>query len=165
MRLDEIDRQPCSIAKAMAQLGDAWSVLILREAFYGRSRFSDFVHHTGAQKTVVSARLKSLVEVGLLERVAYSEHPVRHEYRLTEKGRDLLPVLLTLIDWGDKWLDTENGRRVTLTHTCGHHVHPTVFCGSCGKPVGRGELTPTPGPGYPTDHDDPFPGASTTVDS
>lgn len=156
MRIDEIGRQHCSIAKAMAEIGDAWSLLIVREAFYGRARFSEFVHHTGAQKTVISARLKHLVEVGILHREVYSEHPTRHHYVLTEKGRALAPVLLTLVEWGDTWLDTENGRRVNLTHTCGEHVSATVVCGACGDPVGRGELVPSPGPAYPTDDPDPF---------
>ena len=99
VRIDEIDRQPCSMAKAMAEIGDAWSLLILREAFYGRRRFSDFVANTGAQKTVVSARLKALVDVGILERVEYSEHPTRHHYVLTEKGRALAPVEQAIGSW------------------------------------------------------------------
>ncbi|MEM7338464.1 MAG: helix-turn-helix domain-containing protein [Actinomycetota bacterium] len=147
MRIDEIGRQPCSIAKALAEIGDAWSMLIIREAFYGRARFSELVEHTGAQKTVVSARLKSLVEVGILDRQVYSEHPTRYHYVLTDKGRSLAPVLLTLIKWGDTWLDTEHGQRVILTHTCGHHVDATVVCGACGEPVQRGSVTPRPGPG------------------
>ena len=93
------------MAQAMAQIGDSWSLLILREAFQGRDRFSDFVTGTGAQKSVVSARLKHLVDSGILERTPYSEHPVRHRYVLTEKGRELGPVLLVLADWGSKWSD------------------------------------------------------------
>ena len=148
MRIDEIDRQPCPVAKAMAQIGDAWSMLILREAFYGRRRFSDFVAHTGAQRTVVSARLKTLVEVGILERVEYSEHPTRHHYLLTDKGRDLAPVLFTLAAWGDKWLSDVNGRLVELTHTCGRHAEAVMTCVHCAEPLTAANVIASPHPAH-----------------
>lgn len=150
MRIEEIDRQPCSVARAVAQIGDAWSVLIVREAFYGRNRFSDLVEFTGAQKTVVSARVKQLVEVGILERVLYSEHPVRHRYELTGKGRELAPILFTLSEWGDKWASGEAGQHVVLTHDeCGHQVDATVVCGTCGEQLTADNVTPGAGPAYP----------------
>ena len=152
MRLDEIDHQPCSMARALAEIGDAWSLLVLREAFYGRSRFTDFVRRTGAQKTVISDRLKRLVDNGLLERVEYQQHPTRHEYRLSDKGRALLPVLLALVKWGDDWVSGSAGPPVTFTHTdCEQSVEPTLVCGSCGGPIDQGNVTPSPGPGYPKD--------------
>ena len=82
MKLEEIRNQPCSVARALSVLGDGWSLMLIRDAFYGRTRFSDFVKYSGAQRTIVSDRLKRLVADGIFERVAYGEHPVRHEYRL-----------------------------------------------------------------------------------
>jgi DNA-binding HxlR family transcriptional regulator len=155
--LDEIDHQPCSIARAMAELGDAWSLLVLREAFYGRARFTDFVRRTGAQKTVISDRLKRLVDHGILERVEYQQHPTRHEYPLTDKGRALLPVLLALIKWGDDWASGPAGPPVAFTHTeCGHPLDPTLVCGSCGVAIDQGSVIPSPGPGYPEELPDVF---------
>lgn len=156
MKLDEIDRQPCSIARAMAQIGDTWSLLILREAFYGRTRFTDFTKYTGAQKTVVSDRLKRLVASGILERATYSEHPTRCGYELTAKGRDLAPVLLTLGKWGDTWADNGAGAPITVTHNCGHPADPSLVCGSCGQHLDVSDITPGLGPGYPKNRSDIF---------
>ncbi len=156
MRIDEIDQQPCAVARSLAQLGDTWSLLILREAFYGRRRFADFVTRTGAQKTVVSARLKRLVEAGILERVAYSDHPPRQHYELTEKGRDLAPILFAINEWGEKWLGDDAGRMIELTHRCGGSIEATVVCGSCGDPLALADVGGTPGPGYPPDQPSPF---------
>lgn len=141
----------------MNQIGDAWSMLVLREAFYGRRRFSEFVKYTGAQKTVVSDRLKRLVSADIFERVEYSEHPTRFHYELTPKGRELAPVLLALTKWGDQWTDQGSGAPVTFTHTdCGHDADPTVVCGSCGEPIGSENVTASTGPGYPSEWPDVF---------
>lgn len=156
MKLDEIDRQPCSIARAMVQIGDTWSLLILREAFYGRTRFTDFTKYTGAQKTVVSDRLKRLVASGILERVISSDHPTRYGYELTDKGRDLAPVLLTLGKWGDTWADNGAGAPITVTHDCGGPADPHVVCGSCGDDLDVADTTPSIGPGYPANRRDIF---------
>lgn len=109
MRLNEIGDQACPMARGLADLGDAWSLLILREAFRGRRRFSDFVQGTGAQKTVVSARLKQLVGSGVMRREQYCEHPVRYHYTLTEKGRELGPVIASLSEWGARWAGASEG--------------------------------------------------------
>ncbi len=145
MRIDEIGRQPCPVAGAMAQIGDAWSWLILREALYGRRRFSDFVRHTGAQRTVVSARLKKLVGAGILRRVEYSQHPTRHHYLLTDKGRALAPVMLALAEWGSRWpADSDRGARsMEFTHSCGHPVDATVVCGVCQQPLRAVDVAPS----------------------
>ena len=157
VKVSEIDQQPCSVAKAISQIGDAWSILILREAFYGRRRFSDFVRYTGAQRTVVSARLKHLVESGILDRIEYSEYPSRHHYLLTTKGRALAPVLFTLAEWGERWLGDDAGRRIELTHdACGHPVDATVVCGHCREPIDADAVTPGIGPGFPSHLPDIF---------
>lgn len=150
MRLDEVDRQLCSIARALSVVGDGWSLMLVREAFYGRRRFSEFVTYTGAQKTVVSDRLKRLVAAGILERVEYQPHPSRHEYRLTGKGRDLAGVMLALMGWGDRWLDGGDGAPIRVTHTsCGHDADARTVCGHCSAELTLDELRAEPGPGFP----------------
>jgi DNA-binding HxlR family transcriptional regulator len=152
VKLDEISSQPCSVARALSVVGDGWSLMLVRDAFYGRTRFSDFVKYSGAQRTIVSQRLKRLVADGIFERVVYAEHPVRHEYRLTEKGADLAHVMLALSAWGDRWLDEGTGRPIRITHTgCGHDAGPRVACAHCGGDLDFADLRAEPGPGFPVD--------------
>ena len=140
------------MARALAQIGDAWSLLILREAFYGRSRFSEFVERTGAQRTVVSARLKKLVDNGLLLSSPYSDHRPRHRYTVTEKGLALAPVVVTLMAWGDAWTAGPEGPPITLTHEpCGHVLGAELVCGACDERLETHTVTPGLGSGYP-DH-------------
>lgn len=146
VKRNEIGQQDCPVAQGMAQIGDAWSILIIREAFYGRDRFSDFVRHTGAQKTVVSARLKHLVETGILERVVADELPLRHRYVLTPKGRDLRDTILVLGEWGRRWADDDATFAVDLDHEpCGERLEAVLHCGSCGDRVESGSARPRPG--------------------
>lgn len=150
MKLQEIDQQPCSIARSLSEIGDGWSLMLIRDAFYGRTRFSDFVTYTGAQKTIVSDRLKRLVAAGIFDRVEYERHPTRHEYRLTDKGHDLAGVMLALVSWGDRWLDHGDGPPISITHTdCGHDADPRIVCGHCGHDLTAGHLRAGPGPGFP----------------
>ncbi len=150
MKLDEIARQPCSVARAVSVVGDGWSLMLVRDAFYGRTRFSDFVKYSGAQRTIVSDRLKRLVANGIFERVVYEEHPARHEYRLTEKGADLAHVMLALSAWGDRWLDDGTGQPIRITHAvCGHDAGPRVSCAHCDEDLDAGDLRAEPGPGFP----------------
>lgn len=126
--------RPCSIARAVSVVGDRWSLLILREAFQGATRFEDFRNRLGIARNVLSARLRGLVDEGVLEMVAYQNRPVRHEYRLTEAGRDLYPVLLSLMAWGDRWRAGGRPPPLTLIHRgCGHPVSPAVVCPDCGE--------------------------------
>ena len=146
VKRNEIGQQDCPVAQAMASIGDAWSVLIIREAFYGRDRFSEFVRHTGAQKTVVSARLKHLVDAGILEREVQEELPLRHRYVLTPKGRGLRDMLLVLGEWGRQWSDSDAPYAVELDHEpCGHRLEPVVHCASCGEAVEPGSARARPG--------------------
>lgn len=136
MKWSEVDNQQCSIARTLGTLGDGWALLILRDAFYGARKFKDFEAGTGAPPNVVSSRLKRLVDAGVLRRVEYQQHPVRHEYRLTEQGRDLYPVLASLQKWGDQYLSGDAGPPVTLTHNdCGHDADPTLVCGYCHEAI------------------------------
>ena len=148
MRRDEIAEQTCSIARTAAVIGDAWSLLILREAFFGRRRFGDFVEHTGAQPSVVSTHLKRLVDAGILDRREYQQNPVRHEYRLTQMGKDLQPVMLALMKWGDTHLAGAAGAPIVNTHTdCGHDADPTMVCGHCSEPITTRNIRSRLGPG------------------
>lgn len=93
---------PCPVAQALELIGDSWNVLILREAFYGSSRFDQFLARLGIASNVLTRRLRALVDSGLLQRRQYNDHPPRYEYLLTDRGRDLRPVLLTLLQWGQR---------------------------------------------------------------
>ncbi len=127
----------CSVARTLDVVGDKWSLLILRDAFYGVRRFDDFQEDLGIARNVLTDRLQKLVATGVFERRPYEERPPRYEYRLTEKGRALLPVLLAMIAWGDRWANDSDVPPVTLTHAaCGHVTHAVVCCDACG-----GELT------------------------
>lgn len=136
----------CSVARALEVVGERWSLLIVRDAFYGVRRFEDFQHDLGVARNILTDRLKRLVEQGVLERVQYGERPPRYEYRLTEKGKDLLPVMLTMMRWGDKWYPREMGPPVTFTHSCGHVTTPTVVCDHCGEELKRRDLQVDPLP-------------------
>lgn len=121
----------CSIARSLELLGERWTMLVLREAFSGVRRFDDIQQNTGAPRQVLSARLAHLVEHDILSRVPYQEpgQRQRHEYRLTQKGLDLYPVLVGLLEWGDKYLTDDAGPSVVLTHKdCGTPVHVTMLC-------------------------------------
>jgi DNA-binding HxlR family transcriptional regulator len=134
MRWSEIDQQDCSVAQALSVVGDRWTMLILKEAFMRVRRFEDFLDHTGVPRPVLAERLKVLVDNGVLERRRYSERPDRFEYRRTEKGRDLWPVLISLLRWGDKWMTGKEGPPVEVHHkACGHAIHPELACPECGE--------------------------------
>lgn len=129
----------CSVARTLDVVGDKWSLLVLRDAFYGIRRFEDFTRDLGIARNVLADRLNRLVEAGVLERRQYEQRPPRFEYRLTAAGRDLLPVLLTLMHWGDTWLaKDEDSVPIELIHAkCQRSTHAVITCEEC-----RGPLTP-----------------------
>jgi len=131
----------CPIARTFEVIGTKTSYLIMREAFYGTSRFEEFVERTGMSEPVAAARLRELTDEGLLEKIPYQEpgQRTRNAYRLTEKGSDLLPVLVAMMNWGDRWL-FPHGARVELRHAdCGQPVHAELRC-EAGHDVGRDQL-------------------------
>src|SRR5207245_10273110 len=129
----EIGEQDCSVARALSVVGDRWTMLVLREAFMRTRRFEDFQARTGAPRPLLADRLKLLVDSEILERRKYSERPDRFEYRLTDHGRDLYPVIVSLLRWGDRWMTDRKGPPVELRHrTCGHRMHPELACPECG---------------------------------
>ncbi|MCK9902761.1 HxlR family transcriptional regulator [Parafrankia colletiae] len=132
----------CSIANALAVVGERWSLLTLREILLGVRRFDQIVENTGASRDILAARLRTLVEAGVLEKRQYSEHPPRHEYVATEAGRALTPVLLDLMDWGDRYVTT--GPPPTVwTHECGAELRPRCVCAHCGEQVDMRRTTVT----------------------
>ena len=141
---------PCSIARAVDLLGDWWTPLVLRECYYGVRRFDDFQRSLGIGRNILTQRLKRLVDEGVLERRQYQDRPVRHEYVLTDKGRDFFPVIAAMVRWGDRWLAGEAGPPVVLHHRpCGHDLEAEVVCSQCGEPVELRDVTARLGPGYP----------------
>lgn len=134
----------------MDVLGDSWTVLVLREVFYGFTRFDDIRRELGIARNTLSDRLARLVEADVLRRREYQSEPRRFEYVLTPKGADLWSVLLVITRWGDEWLADESGPPVTLRHTaCGHDTRVAVVCEHCGEPVPIEESHVRMGPGYP----------------
>src|SRR5579862_9559965 len=131
----------CTIAKALEVIPTRSAFLILREAFYGTTRFDDFAGRVGLSEPATAARLRELVDEGLLEREDYREpgQRTRQRYRLTEKGADLFPVLAALMQWGDRWLDDHGGPVQLLHRDCGEPVTVSLHC-AAGHEVGSGEI-------------------------
>jgi DNA-binding HxlR family transcriptional regulator len=130
-------REPrdCSIARTLEVVGEKWALLAVREVFLGNRRFDEMVRRTGAPRDTLTARLRTLVDAGVLQRCQYSDHPQRFEYHLTAAGRDLYPVILTLLRWGDEHLAGPDGPPLILEHHCGHRLVPEVSCQACGGVV------------------------------
>lgn len=124
-------------------VGDRWSLLIVRELFYAQQRFTEVVRNTGAPRDIAAARLRKLVEHGVIAREQYNERPPRYAYRLTPSGRDLAPVLLTLKRWGQDHV-RGGADPVRFDHTCGHEFVAQVHCTACGDALGAGQLTLEP---------------------
>lgn len=134
----------------MDLLGDWWTPLVMREAFYGVRRFEDFQQQLGIARNTLSNRLRRLVDEGLLEKRPYQVEPTWYEYVLTEKGADFWSVLLAISSWGDRWLADESGPPVLVRHTaCGHDTQVKVVCEHCEQPVPIEESRLRMGPGYP----------------
>jgi DNA-binding HxlR family transcriptional regulator len=140
----------CSIARTLGVVGEKWTLLVLREAFYGVRRFDDFHAALGCARNLLAARLKTLVDHGLFERVAYQDDRGRgrHEYRLTEKGRDLFPAVVALMRWGDRWVADDAGPAVELFHRdCGERVTVQLTCDAGHSTLVAHEIEARPGPG------------------
>jgi len=134
VKRSEIDRQRCSVARTLSVIGDAWTLLVLREAFMRTRRFDDFQRLTGAPRPILADRLRRLMEHEILERRPYGNHPDRYEYRLTEKGIDLYPTIVSLLAWGDRHMPDPDGPPVELVHkACGHVMQPEIACPECGE--------------------------------
>jgi DNA-binding HxlR family transcriptional regulator len=127
------DGQHCSIARSLELLGERWTLLVIREAFLGTRRFEGFTERLDIARNVLTTRLTRLVEEGVLEKVRYQERPERYEYRLTEKGIDLWPVIVALLQYGDRYY-APDGPPVILRHRdCGGEIDSHRYCSKCGK--------------------------------
>lgn len=148
MRWDEISEARCSIARAVSVIGDRWTLLILRDCFLAVRRFDDFQARLGVTRHILADRLKKLVAEGVLAKVAYETRPPRYEYRLTDKGRALHPVLMSLVHWGDEYMAGEAGRPLLHRHiACGHDFDPVMTCSVCGEAISARQVQVRPGPG------------------
>ena len=144
------DLRPDAVQRALDAFLPRSGGQVIREAFYGVTRFDDFVAYTGLTPAAVSARLKALVEQDMLRRTRYQEpgERARDEYQLTDKSRDLLPAVVALLRWSDRWLPSAQGPTLTLRHSdCGHEVHAELRCTARHHLEHTGELVAEPGPG------------------
>src|SRR4051812_26014330 len=147
MQRTSFETMNCSVAQCLEVIGEWWTMLIIRDAFLGVRRFDDFQSRLGISRNILNVRLTGLVDAGVLDRVPYQERPLRHEYRLTDKGRDLWPVLTAMREWGDRWA-APNGAPLELVHdACGAVVHVTHTCSGCGEPIDARSVRARPGPG------------------
>jgi DNA-binding HxlR family transcriptional regulator len=138
----------CSIARALDVVGEWWTLLVVRDLALGVTRFEDIRRDLGIASNVLTDRLDTLLTAGVVSRRPYQTNPVRHEYTLTPKGADLMPVLYALLRWGDTWSAGESGVPMVLRHDrCGHRTSARVVCSACGEDLRHGEVTALPGPG------------------
>ncbi len=138
-----------SVARTLELVGERWTMLILKEAFFGVRRYGQFARNLGIPRPTLSARLRTLVDAGLLERVPYATKPERFEYPLTSAGRELFGAIVVLMQWGDKHLAGPDGPPIVLTHEkCGHETHPRLTCDHCGEAIAPREITPHRGAGF-----------------
>lgn len=135
----------CTLANGVDVFGDRWSLLVLRDAFLGVHRFDEFHRDLGIARNVLADRLDRLTKAGILETRPYQERPVRHEYVLTDKGTDLLDVLLALWRWGDRWDPVPTEQRRVMTHRgCGSETQGVTTCAGCGERLARADLRMRP---------------------
>jgi DNA-binding HxlR family transcriptional regulator len=140
--------QNCSIARTLELVGERWSMLVVRDIFLGVRRFDAIQRDLGVARNVLAARLERLLDAGILEKRPYQERPPRHEYRLTEKGLDLWPVIVELLRWGDRHAAPPAGPPILLRHRdCGGLMDEWRICENCGKPLTARDVRAEPGPG------------------
>ncbi len=137
----------CSVAQCLEVVGEWWSMLIMRDAFLGVTRFDDFQQRLGIARNILNQRLTRLVEEGVLDKVAYSDHPPRYDYRLTAKGRDLWPVLTAMRQWGDKYAAPDGPPLKVVHKKCGKVAQAIMTCSACGEPLTSGDIQAVRGPG------------------
>ena len=148
MRWKDLSEEPCSVARTIAVIGDRWTLLILRDCFLRVRRFDVFEQRLGITRHVLADRLKKLVAHGVLKRVPYQQHPTRYEYRLTQAGLDMYPVLTCLRHWGDRHAAGRNGPPLLFRHRdCGQIFDPVLTCSGCGEPIDPHAVDVLPGPG------------------
>ncbi|MBL4711091.1 MAG: helix-turn-helix transcriptional regulator [Gammaproteobacteria bacterium] len=150
MKNSYLDDMNCSLANALELIGERWTLLILREAFYGSCRFEDFQQHLGIARNILTARLSKLCDSGVLQRVPVKEGAKRHEYRLTPMGRDLFPALIALNQWGDRWLHDAGAPVQFVEHATGQEISAVSIQAEDGRKLDARDLIILPGPGANT---------------
>ena len=157
MRRVSFSDEHCSVARALDLVGDWWTLMIVRDLSLGLRRFDQIQADLGISRNVLTERLEMLVDNEIVSRTNIARTGTRYEYRLTEKGRDLIPVLFALIEWGDKWNPDPRAPYTEIVHTvCDHVTVPVPTCSHCGEVVHHGELTSRPGPAWIDDPDHPI---------
>jgi DNA-binding HxlR family transcriptional regulator len=147
MQRTSFETMNCSVAQCLEVVGEWWSMLIVRDAFLGVRRFDDFQARLGISRNILTTRLTSLVEAGVLQKVPYQERPLRHEYRLTEKGHDLWSVLTAMREWGDRWSAPDGAPLEVVHDACGEVLVVAATCRHCGEAVDHRSGHVRPGPG------------------
>ena len=151
MLRSDYENQTCSVAATLEVVGERWSLLIIRDVILGLRRFDQIQADLGVARNVLQTRLSRLVDEGILEKRPYQQRPERFEYVLTEKGLDLWPVIVALLQWGDKYA-APNGPPIVLEHKrCGGGVDEHRICGRCGARLKPRDVQPRPGPGAQPD--------------
>ncbi len=136
------------MARTVSVIGDRWTLLILRDCFLRVRRFEGFQERLGITRPILASRLKKLVDEFVLVKVPYQQRPVRYEYRLTQKGLDLYPILMSIVHWGDVYMAGKKGRPLLHTHDpCGKDFDPVLVCSECGEPLAAQHVQVHPGPG------------------
>jgi DNA-binding HxlR family transcriptional regulator len=138
-----------SVGRTLSLVGERWTIMILREAFFGVRRYGQFARNLNIPRPTLSLRLRKLVDAGLFDRALYSTDPIRHEYRLTQAGRDLFPAVIALMRWGDTYLAGPEGPPIVLRHeSCGKQTNPHLTCNRCGEEIDTRNVRPERGPGF-----------------
>ena len=148
MQWGELGEQPCSFSRTLSVVGDRWTLMIIRDCFLRVRRFDDFQRRLGIGRPILTDRLKKLVEHFVLTKVAYQQNPTRYEYRLTQKGLDLYPIVMSIVHWGDEHMTNGKGRPLEHQHmACGHTFDPVMTCSECGEEVAARDVRVIPGKG------------------
>lgn len=153
MRWNNLEDEACSLARTVSVIGDRWTLLILRDCFLRVRRFEEFQARLGVTRPILASRLRKLVDDNVLVKVAYQERPRRYEYRLTQKGLDLHPVIMSIVHWGDVHMAGKKGRPLLHQHlTCGETFDPVMVCSACHEPLDPRRVHAHRGPGAASLH-------------
>ncbi len=146
MRSTDVGDLTCPVARAIGDVGDPWTLMIVRELFLGSHRFDQFEAQVRASPILITARLRALEANGIIAKRSYSARPLRHEYHLTEKGLDLWPLMVALKHWGDRWGGFKSGPPAAMRHkACGHVTALNLVCDCCGQPISARDVVIEPG--------------------
>jgi DNA-binding HxlR family transcriptional regulator len=151
MKRSSFENQVCSVAEALSEVGEWWTLLILREAFFGTQRFTDFQARLGIARNILTARLNKLVETGILVPHVASGRGNPRLYRLTEKGREVLPVFIALMQWGDRWINNGKAPIQVIEAATGEEIEQVRVRSRDGRPLAARDMRVAPGPGADAD--------------